>query len=116
MKSSSWSRSHEVYRLPVIIRIQEDCTPEIADGLVILHKQMKKRNSERNGIRPLHEGEVRDDEIETTIIQALAPLQNTLCSEGLISKTNGYNQTLEYFAVLFGYFDLLSKDSWWYGT
>ena len=74
---------------------------------------MKKRDSERNGKRPRRDGEACDDEIETAIIQALAPLQNTLYSEELISKTNDYNQTLAHFAVLFGYSDLL--DSCWDG-
>ena len=55
---------------------------------------MKKRNSQKNGKRPLHEGEARDDKIETVIIQALAPPQNTLYFKELISKTNDYNQTL----------------------
>ena len=89
MTSSSWSISHEVSRLPVIIRIQEDCTPEIADALDIFHQQMKKRNS--------------DNEIESAMIQALALLQNTLYFEELISNTNDYNQTLAQVAVLFGY-------------
>ena len=64
---------------------------------------MKKRNSEE---RPLCGREARDDEIETTMIQALAPLQNTPYFEQLISKTNDYNQTLAHFAVLFRYSEL----------
>ena len=70
---------------------------------------MKKRNLERNGKRLRREGEARDDEIETSMIQALAPLQNTLYFEDLISKTNDYNHTLAHFAILIGYFDLLRQ-------
>ena len=102
-----------MYRLPVIIRIQEYCTPEVADALDILHKQLKNRNSERNGKRPMRGGEARDDEIETALIRALAPLQNTLDFEELISKTNDYNQTLAHFAVLFGYINLLRRLVGW---
>jgi ankyrin repeat protein len=105
--------SDDVSRLPVIIRIQEDCTPEVASALDILHKEMKKRNLERNGKRPQRGGETRDSEIETAIIQALAPLQNTLGFEELISKTNDYNQTLAHFAVLFGYINLLRRLVGW---
>ena len=76
-------------------------------------KSNTKRNSERNGKRPRREGEARDDEIETSMIQALAPLHNTLYSEELISKTNDYNQTLAHFAVLFGYSDLLRQLLGW---
>jgi len=105
--------SHEVARLPVIIRIQEDCTPEVAAALDILHKEMKKRNLKRNEKRPLREEEARHDEIETAIIQALAPLQNTLDFGELISKTNDYKQTLAHFAVLFGYTNLLRRLVGW---
>jgi len=61
----------------------------------------------------MREGEARDDEIETAIIQALAPLQDTLDFEELISKTNDHNQTLAHFAVLFGYIDLLKMLVGW---
>ena len=105
--------SHEASRLPVIIRIQEDCTPEVAAALDILHKEMKKRNLKRNGKRPLRAEETRHDEIETAIIQALAPLQNTLDFGELISKTNDYKQTLAHFAVLFGYTNLLRRLVGW---
>jgi len=99
--------SREVSRLPVIIRIQEDCTPDVAAALDVLHKDLKNRDNKRNGKRPVREGGTRDDEIETAIIQALAPLQDTLVFKELISKTNDYNQTLAHFAVLFGYINLL---------
>ena len=99
--------------MPVIIRIQEDCTPEVAAALDILHKEMKKRNLKRNGKRPLRAEETRHDEIETAIIQALAPLQNTLDFGELISKTNDYKQTLAHFAVLFGYTNLLRRLVGW---
>ena len=113
MTSLSRTRSHDVSRLPAIIRIQEDCTPEIADALDIIHKWMKSRNSERNGKRPLREGEACDDEIETAMIQALVLLQNTLYLQELISKTVDYNQTLAHFTVLFGYSDLLRQLMGW---
>jgi len=105
--------SHEVARLPVIIRIQEDCTPEVAAALDILHKEMKKRNLKRDEKRPLREEGTRHDEIETAIIQALAPLQNTLDFGELISKTNDYKQTLAHFAVIFGYTNLLERLVGW---
>ena len=99
--------------MPVIIRIQEDCTPEVATALDTLHKEMKKRNLKRNEKRPLREEETRHDEIETALIQALAPLQNTLDFGKLISKTNDYKQTLAHFAVLFGYTNLLRRLVGW---
>ena len=98
--------SRKVSRLPVIIRIQEDCTPEVAAALDVLQKNLT-RDSKRNGKRPMREGGARDNEIETAIIQALEPLQDTLDFDELISKTNDYNQTLAHFAVLFGYINLL---------
>ena len=109
----SGCNSHEVSRLPVIIRIQEDCTPEVAAALDILHKEMRKRNSKRNEKRPLRGEETRHSEIETAIIQALAPLQNTLDFGQLISRTNDYKQTLAHFAVLFGYPNLLRRLVGW---
>ena len=51
----------------------------------------------------------KDGDIEAAIIQALAPLHNTVEFEGLISKTNDHNQTLAHFAVLFGYTNLLRR-------
>jgi len=87
-----------------MLKIQDDCTPEDAAKL---HKALKRFESKRNEKRPMREGETRDDETETAIIQALALLQDTLNFEELISKTNDYNQTLAHFAVLFGYIDLL---------
>ena len=100
-------------RLPVIIRIQEDCTPEVAAALDILHKEMKKRNLKTNGKQPLRGEEAQHDEIETAIIQALAPHQNTPDFGGLISKTNDYKQTLAHFAVLFGFTNLLKRLVGW---
>ena len=105
--------SHEVVRLPVIIRIQEDCAPEVAAGLDIFHKEINKRKSKRNEKRPLHGDSTRHAEIETALIQALAPLQNTLDFGGLISKTNDYKQTLAHFAVLYGYSNLLKRLVGW---
>jgi hypothetical protein len=67
--------SYEVSRLSVIIRIQEDCTPEVAAVLDVLHKEVKKRNLERNGKRPLREGGAFQDEIEAAII----PERNVRC-------------------------------------
>ena len=102
--------SHEVVRLPVIIRIQKDCTPGVAAGLDSL---IKERNLKRNEKRPLRGEGTRHDEIETALIQALAPLQNTLNFGGLISKTNDYKQTLAHFAVLYGYSNLLKRLVGW---
>ena len=70
---------------------------------------MKKRNWKRNEKRRLRGEESRHDEIETAIIQALAPLQSTLDFGERISKTNDYKQTLAHFAVLFGYTNLLKR-------
>ena len=70
---------------------------------------MKKRNRKKNEKRPLRGEETQHDEIETAIIQALAPLQNTLDFGGLISKTNNHKQTLAHVAVLFGYTNLLRR-------
>ena len=95
--------------MPVIIRIQENSTPEVAAGLDVLHVEMKKRNLKTNEKRPLREEEARHNVIETAIIQALAPLHNTPDFGGLISKTNDYKQTLAHFAVLFGYTSLLEQ-------
>ena len=108
-----WPLLTQVSRLPVIIRIQEDCTPEVAAALDILHKEMKKRNLKTKGKRPLRGGETQHDEIETAIIQALAPHQNTPDFGTLISKTNDYKQTLAHFAVLFGYANLLKRLVGW---
>ena len=92
-----------------MIRIQEDCTPEVAAALDVLHKEMKNRNLKRNGGRPPCGGEARHDEIETAIIQALVPLQNTQGFGEVISKTNDHKQTLAHFAVHFGYTTLLRQ-------
>ena len=100
-------------RLPVIIRIQEDCTPEVADALDILQQEMKNHNLKRSGKRPLRGGEAHHDEIETAIIQALAPLQDTQDFGEVISKTNDYKQTLAHFSVHFGYTDLLRRLVGW---
>src|SRR5258706_10690463 len=108
-----WSLLTGVSRLPIIIRIQEDCTPEVAAALDVLHREMKNRNLTSNGKQPLRGGEANHDEIETAIIQALAPLQDTLNFEGVISKTNDYKQTLAHFAVFFGYTDLLRRLMGW---
>jgi len=105
--------SHEVSRFPVIIRIQENCTPEVAAALNILHDEMKKRNLKRNEKQPMRGEETQQEEIETAIIQALAPLQNTLDFGEIISKTNDYKQTLAHFAVLFGYTNLLRRLVGW---
>ena len=35
--------------MPVLIRIQDDCTPEVAAALDILRKEMKNHNLKRNG-------------------------------------------------------------------
>jgi len=80
--------------LPVIIRIQEDCTPKVAAALDILHNEMKERNLKRNEKRSLRGDSAPHDEMETTIIQALAPLQNTPDFGELISKTNEYLHTI----------------------
>ena len=101
--------SHQVSRLPVIIHIQEGHSPEVAAALEIIYKEMKKRNLGGNGKAPLRVGETRHDEIETAIIQALAPLQNTAYFAELISKTSDYKQTLAHFAVDFGYTNLLRR-------
>ena len=108
-----WPLLTGVSRLPIIIRIQEDCSPEVAAALDVLRKEMKNRNLTRNGKRPMRRGEASQDEIETAIIQALAPLQDTLNFEEVISKTNDYNQTLAHFAVFFGYTNLLRRLMGW---
>ena len=108
-----WPLLTEVSRLPIIIRIQEDCTPEVAAALDVLRNEMKNRNLTRNGKRPLRGGEASHDEIETAIIQALAPLQDTLNFKEIISKTNDYKQTLAHFAVFFGYTSLLRRLMGW---
>ena len=95
--------------MPIIIRIQKGCTPEVADALDNLHKEMKKQTL----TRPLRGGEACHGEVETAIIQALAPLQNTQNFGEVISKTNDYNQTLAHFAVLVGYTNLLSRLVGW---
>jgi ankyrin repeat protein len=95
--------------MPIIIRIQKDCTPEVADALDRLHKEMKKHTLKRS----LRGAEAHHDEIETAIIQALAPLQNTQDFGDIISKTNDYKQTLAHFAVQFGYADLLRRLVGW---
>jgi len=95
--------------MPIMVRIQKHCTPEVADALDRLHKEMKKPTS----TRPLSGREVRHDETETAIIQALSPLQNTQDFEEVISKTNDYKQTLAHFAVQFGYADLLRRLVGW---
>ena len=105
--------SHEVARLPVIIHIQEDCTPKVASALDILHNEIKKHNLKRDETRPLRGDSTRHDEMESAIIQALAPLQNTPDFGELISKTNEYKQSLAHFAVLFGYTDLLKRLVGW---
>ena len=99
--------------MPIMIRIQEDCTPEVAAALDVLHKEMKNRNLKRNGKRPVRGGETRHDEIETAIIQALAPLQDTQDFGEVISKTNDYKQTLAHFAVHLGYTNLLRRLVGW---
>ena len=97
-----------------MIHIQEDCSPEVTAALDVLHKEMKNRNLKRNGKRPLSGGETRHhDEIETAIIQAMAPLQDTQDFGEVISKTNDYNQTLAHFAVHFGYTNLLRRLVGW---
>ena len=98
--------------LPVIIRIQEDCSPEVAAALDVLQKEVKTRDV-KNGKRPLRGGAARHGDIETAIIQALAPLQNTLDFGRIISKTNDYKQTLAHFAVHFGYANLLRRLVGW---
>ena len=85
--------------MPVIIRIQEDCTPDLAAGLDLFHKEIVKRNLRINEKRPLRGEEKRHDEMEAVVIQALTPLQNTLDFGEPISKTNDYKQTLAHFAV-----------------
>ena len=96
-----------------MIRIQEDCTPEVAAALDVLHKEIKNRNLKRNGKQPLRGGDARHDEIEAAIIQALAPLQDTQDFGEVISKTNDYKQTLAHFAVHFGYTKLLRRLVGW---
>ena len=80
--------------MSIMIRIQEDCTPEVAAALDVLHKEMKNRNLKRNGERPPCGEEARHDGIETAIIQALVPLQNTQGFGEVISKTNDHNRPL----------------------
>ena len=94
-------------------RIQENCTPKVAAALDILHTEMEIRSLKRDGKRPLRGGEGRHDEIETAIIQTLAPLQGTQDFGEVISKTNDYKQTLAHFAVLFGYTNLLTQLVGW---
>jgi len=107
-----WLLLTELSSLPVIIRIQEDCSPEVAAALDVLEKAVKNRDVE-NGKQPLRGGETRHEDIETAIIQALAPLQNTLGFGRIISKTNDYKQTLAHFAVHFGYANLLRRLVGW---
>ena len=102
--------SHEVSRLSVIVGIY---TPEVGTALDILHKEVKRRNLRRNEKQPLRGEDTRQDEIETAIIQALAPLQNTLDFGERLSKTNEYKQTLAHFAILFGYTNLLRRLVGW---
>ena len=99
--------SHEVSRLSVILRIQEDCVPEVAASLDILLKEVAKRDLKTN--ENLRGEETQHTEIETAIIQALAPHQHTLDFGECISKTNDYKQTLAHFAVLFEYTNLLRR-------
>ena len=101
-------------RWPLIIRIQEDdCTPEVAAALDILHKAMKNRDLNGKGKRPLRGGAACQDEIETAIIRTLALLQNTLDFGRVLSKTNEYKQTLAHFAVHLGYTTLLRQLVGW---
>ena len=93
----------------MIIRIQENCTPEVSAALDILRKEAKNPNLKMNGKQPLSSGEASHDEVETAIIQALAPLQDTLDFGEIISKTNEYKQTLAHFAVCFEYTRLLRR-------
>ena len=88
-----------------MIRILGESSPAIAAVLDHFSREAK-RKSEGNE-KHAQRGGAQD--IETAIIQALAPLQNTLNFEGLISKTNDYDQTLAHFAVLFGYIKLLRQ-------
>ena len=104
-----WPLLTGVSRLSMIIRIRGDYTPEVADALEILRKEMKNPNLKRNGNRPLRGGEASNDEIETAIIQTLAPLQSAVNFGEVISKTNDYKQTLAHFAVFFGYTNLLGR-------
>ena len=96
-------------RLPIIIRIQEYCTPEVSAALDILRKEAKNPNLKRNGKQPLPSGEASHVEVEAAIIQSLAPLQDTLGFGEVISTTNDYKQTLAHFAVFFGYTNLLRR-------
>ncbi len=105
-----WPLLTRLARLPCI---QKDCTPEVAAALDIVHREIKEHNLTRNGKRPLRGGEASHDEIETAIIQALAPLQDTLNLEEVISKTNDYKQTLAHFAVFCGYTNLLRQLMEW---
>ena len=88
-------------------------TPEVATALDILRKEVKKRDLKRNEKKPLHGEDTRQDEIETAIIQALTPLQNTVDFTERLSKTNDYKQTLAHFAILFGYTNLLRRLVGW---
>jgi ankyrin repeat protein len=109
-----WPLLTKVSSLEGIIRIREDCSPEVAAAtLDILYKEMKNPNLKRNGKRPLRGGEADHDDVETAIIQALAPLENTLGFGRVISKTNDYKQTLAHFAVHFGYATLLRRLVGW---
>ena len=99
-----------------IIRIREDCTPEVAPAWDIIYNEMKKQNLQnlKTNEKRLRRGEeTRHDAIEFAIIRALASLQNTPDFGKLISKTNDYEQTLAHFAVLFGYTDLLGRLAGW---
>jgi len=101
-----------VSSLSAIVRIQEGCSPEDAAALDVLGKMVKNLDG-KNGKRPLRGGETHHEDIETAIIQALVPLQNTLDFGRIISKTNDYKQTLAHFAVHFGYANLLRRLVGW---
>jgi hypothetical protein len=95
--------------LPTIIRILGESSPEIASLLDILSKEVRERNSKRNGKQPQRGRGAQDKEVEIAIIEALAPLQNKLHFGRFISTTNDYNQTLAHFAVHLGYLNLLER-------
>ena len=53
--------SHEVFRLPVLIRMLKNCTPEVAAVLDALIRETMKRNSQTDGEQSLHGGEVNSE-------------------------------------------------------
>ena len=104
-----WPLLTGVSRLSTIIRVQGHCSPEVSTALDTLRKEAKNPNLKTNGKRTLRRGGASHDEVETAIIQSLAPLQDTPDFGEAISKANDYKQTLAHFAVFFGFPNLLRR-------